>query len=147
MTVAVDRKGTAPDSSRSSCRSTGSKHRRDPKGKQPKDSDTLNVPESITPRQSPRQKLIKMTEPPSQSTTTTPTVSSVVQLVEMPAQDLMHARLNDMERRITGVTGRTYPSIVSQPMKIGYGSTTRQTTVPDDSKVEAKADGDAVHRE
>ena len=32
-------------------------------------------------------------------------------------------------------------------MKIGYGSTTRQTTVPDDSKVKAKADGDAVHRE
>ena len=91
-------RGYSSNSSRSSCRSTGSKRRRDPKGKQPKDSDTLNVPESTTPRQLPRQKLIKMTEPSSQSTTSTPTVSSVVQLAEMPAQDLMRARLNDMER-------------------------------------------------
>ena len=90
-------RGHSSDSSRSSCRSTGSKRHRDPKGKQPKDSDTLNVPESTTPRQSPRQKLIKMTEPTSKSTTSTPTVSSVIQLAEMPAQDLMRARLNDME--------------------------------------------------
>ena len=102
-------RGYSSDSSRSSCRSTGSKHRRDPKGKQPKDSDTLNVPESTTPRQSLHQKLIKMMESRSQSTTTTPTVSSVVQLAEMPAQDLMCARLNDMERWITGVTGEPAP--------------------------------------
>ena len=96
-------------SSWSSCRSTGSKRRHDPKGKSPKDPDTFNVPESTTPRQSPRQKLIKMTEPPSKSTTSTPTVSSVIQMVEMPAQDLMHSRLNDMERQITGVTGEPSP--------------------------------------
>ena len=104
-------RGHSSDSSRSSCRSTGSKRRRDPKGKTPKDPDTLNVPESTTPRQSPRQKLIKMTEPSSKSTTSTPTVSSVVQLAEMPAQDLMRARLNDMERRITGVTGEPSPPL------------------------------------
>ena len=87
----------------------GSKRRRDPKERPPKDPDTLNVPESTTPRQSPRQKLIKMTEPHSQSTTSTPTVSSVIQLAEMPAQDLMRACLNDMEQRITGVTGEPSP--------------------------------------
>ena len=102
-------RGHSSDSSRSSCRSTGSKHRRDPKGKQTKDSDTLNVPESTTPQQSLRQKLIKMAEPTSKSTTSTPTVSSVIQLAEMPAQDLMRAHLNDMERRITGVTGEASP--------------------------------------
>ena len=102
-------RGHSSNSSRLSCRSTGSKRRLDQKGKQPKDSDTLNVPKSTTPRQSLRQKLIKMTEPPSKSTTSTPTVSSVVQMAEMPAQDLMHARLNDMERRITGVTGEPSP--------------------------------------
>ena len=102
-------RGHSSDSSRSSCRSTGSKRRHDPKERLPKDPDTLNVPESTTPRQSPRQKLIKMTEPHSQSTTSTPTVSSVVQLAEMSAQDLMRARLNDMERRITGVTGEPSP--------------------------------------
>ena len=91
-------RGYSSDSSRSSCRSTGSKRRRDPKGNPSKDTDTLNVPESTTPRQSLRQKLIKMTEPPSKSTTLAPTVSSVVQFAEMPAQDLMRARLNDMER-------------------------------------------------
>ena len=90
-------RGYSSDSSRSSCRSTGSKRRRDPKGNSSKDPDTLKVPESTTPRQSPRQKLIKMTEPPSKSTTSAPTVSSVVQFAEMPAQDLMRARLNDME--------------------------------------------------
>ena len=102
-------RGHSSDSSRSSCRSTGSKRRRDPKEKQPKDSDTLNAPETTTPQQSPRQKLIKMTEPHSQCTTSTPTVSSVIQLAEMPAQDLMRARLNDMEQRITGVTGKPSP--------------------------------------
>ena len=50
-----------------------------------------------------------MTEPHSHSTTATPTVSSVIQLAEMPAQDLMRARLNNMERRITGVTGEPSP--------------------------------------
>ena len=39
----------------------------------------------------------------------TPTVSSVIRLAEMPAQDLMRACLNDMERRITGVTGEPAP--------------------------------------
>ena len=34
-----------------------------------------------------------------------PTVSSVIQMAEMPAQDLMHARLNDMEKQITGISG------------------------------------------
>ena len=102
-------RGHSSDSSRSSCRSTGSKRRRDPKEKHPKDSDTLNVPKTTTPRQSPRQKLIKMTEPHSQCTTSTPTVSSVVQLAEMLAQDLMRAGLNDMEQRITGVTGKPSP--------------------------------------
>ena len=87
----------------------GSKRRHDQKEKQPKDSNTLNVPESTTPQQSPLQKLIKMTEPHSQSTTTTPTVSSVVQLANMPAQDLMRARLNDMEQRISGVMGEPAP--------------------------------------
>ena len=87
-------RGHSSDSSRLSCRSTGSKRRRDQKEKQhtePKDSSTLTVPEPTTPRQLPlRQKLIKMTEPHSQSTvTTTPTVNSVVQLAEIPAQDLM----------------------------------------------------------
>ena len=104
--------GHSSDSSRSSCRSTGSKRRRDQKEKQhpgSKDSNTLNVPESTTPQQSPHQKLIKMTEHHSQSTITTPTVSSVVQLAEMPAQDLMHSRLNDMEQRITGVSGEPAP--------------------------------------
>ena len=102
-------RGHSSDSSRSSCRSTGSKCHCDPKDKQPKDSDTLNAPETTTPQQSPCQKLIKMTEPHSQCTTSTPSVSSVVQLAEIPAQDLMHARLNDMEQRITGVTGKPSP--------------------------------------
>ena len=96
--------GHSSDSSRSSCRSMGSKCRHDQKEKQnpePQDLSQLNVPQSTTPRQSPRQKLIKMTKPP--------TVSSVIQLAEMPAQDLMRARLNDMERRITGVTGEPAP--------------------------------------
>ena len=105
-------RGHSSDSSRSSCRSTGSKRRRDQKEKQnpePQDLSQLNVPESTTPRQSPCQKLIKMTKSHSQPTTTAPTVSSVVQLAEMPAQDLMRARLNDMERWITGVTGEPAP--------------------------------------
>ena len=42
-------RGHSSDSSRSSCRSTGSKHRRDPKEKQPKDTDALNMPKSTTP--------------------------------------------------------------------------------------------------
>ena len=46
--------------------------------------------------------------------TSTPTVSSVVQLAEMLAQDLMRARLNDMERRITGVTGEPSPPLSSR---------------------------------
>ena len=32
-------------------------------------------------------------------------------------------------------------------MKVGYGSTTKQTMVSDDSKAEAETDGDAVRRE
>ena len=84
-------RGHSSDSSRSSCRSTGSKRRHDLKGNSSKDPDTLKVPESTTPRQSPHQKVIKITEPPSKSTTSAPTVSSVVQLAEMPAQDLMRA--------------------------------------------------------
>ena len=105
-------RGHSSDSSRSSCQSAGSKCRHDWKEKQhpkPKDSSQLNLPEATTTWQSPRQKQIKMTEPNSQPTTTTPTVSSVVQLAEMPAQDLMHARLNDMEQRITGVSGEATP--------------------------------------
>ena len=51
--------GHSSDSSRSSCRSAGSKRRRDQKEKQhpePKDSSQLNLPEATTPRQSPHQK-------------------------------------------------------------------------------------------
>ena len=102
-------RGHSSDSSRSSCHSTGSKRRHDQKVKPSEEPSTLNVPEPTTPRQSPRQKQIKMTEPPSKTTTSTPTVSSVVQFAEMPAQDHMRARLNDMERRITGVTGEPSP--------------------------------------
>ena len=36
-------------------------------------------------------------------------MSSVVQMAEMPAQDLMHARLNDMEWRIPGISGEAAP--------------------------------------
>ena len=102
-------RGHSSDSSRSSCRSTGSKRHRDRKEKQPKDSSQLYVPEATTPQQSPHQKLIKIMEPSSKRTATTPAVSSIVQLAEMPSQDLMRARLNDMERRITGVSGDASP--------------------------------------
>ena len=104
-------RGHSSDSSRSSCRSTGSKRRHDQKGKPSKEVSTLQAPEPTTPRQSPRQKQIKMTEPSSKTTTLTPTISSVVQFAEMPAQDYMRARLNDMEKRITGVTGEPSPPL------------------------------------
>ena len=102
-------RGHSSDSSRSSCRSTGSKRHHDRKEKQPKDLSQLNVSEATTPQQSPHQKLIKITEPSSKPTATTPAVSSVIQLAEMPSQDLMQASLNDMERRITGVSGDASP--------------------------------------
>ena len=89
----------------------GSKRHHGRKEKQPKDSNQLNVPEATTPQQSPHQKLIKITEPGSKPTAMTPAVSSVVQLAEMPSQDLMRARLNDMERRITGVSGDASPPL------------------------------------
>ena len=104
MTTAVDLVGTAPTHPDRLANQRGAKIVVIPKGKQPKDSETLNVPESTAPRQSPHQKLIKMMEPSSQSTTLTPAVSSVVQLAKMPAQDLMLARLNDMERQITSAS-------------------------------------------
>ena len=141
-------RGHSSDSSRSSCRSTGSKRHCDPKGKPSEHPDTLKVPESTTPRQSPRQKQIKMTEPSSEVTTpTTPTISSVVQFAEMPAQDLMRARLNDMERRITGVTGEPSPPAVPQSTEIRYRSAAQQASIPDDSEAEIKANGDALRRE
>ena len=111
-------RGHSSDSSRSSCPVTGSKRRRDRREKEhpePVDSSQLNAPEATTPQQLPCQKQIKMTEPSSRPTSMTPAVSSVVQLAEMPAQDLMHARLNDMEQRITGVSGE--PSPPSSPIR------------------------------
>ena len=114
-------RGHSSDSSRWSCRSTGSKRHRDRKEKQPKDSSQLNVPEATTPQQLPHQKLIKITEPSSKPTATTPVVSSVVQLVEIPSQDLMRARLNDMERRITGVSGDASPPSSRSRQKLDTG--------------------------
>ena len=105
-------RGYSSDSSRSSCRSVGSKRHQDQKEKplpKPKGSSQLNPPETTTPWQSPHQKQIKMTESNLQPTTATPTMSSVIQMAKMPAQDLMHAHLNDMEQRIPGISGEAAP--------------------------------------
>ena len=61
-------RGYSSDSSRSSCWSTGSKHhhnRKEEKRSETQGTNQLNLPESTTPRQSPWQKQIKMTEPSS----------------------------------------------------------------------------------
>ena len=105
-------RGHSSDSSRSSCRLAGSKCHRDRKEKplpESKGSSQLNPPETTTPQQSPRQKQIKMTESNPQPTTATPTMNSVIQMAEMPAQDLMRACLNDMERQIPGISGEAVP--------------------------------------
>ena len=96
------------DSSRSSC-ITRRHDRKEEKRSEPPSMNQLNLPESTTPWQSPQQKQIKMTELSSRPTATAPTVSSVIQMAEMPVQDLMRTRLNDMEKRIPGVSGEPAP--------------------------------------
>ena len=103
-------RGYSSDSSRSSSCSTNSKSSKRGRERKAggtsstKTSNKLDVPEAMTPHQSPQQKQLKMADLEAHATTPAPTgnkplpctrnrLSSQVFRIQMPEQDLLHLAL------------------------------------------------------